>query len=170
VTENSKTTDLLEVDDLVEYSAELGLLSSKPTSAQRPSVAENSNPSAVAETRTGRWPPTDADPNVWSSRIVRLSTKALKEELDLSPENAAALCQALFEKRFPELWKEFEAITQSPGSGKTMDVKLFDELFRYYVIYAYGSPAKAARELGMKDNALREFIYSREQRRMPGSE
>lgn len=168
VTENSKTTDLLDVDDLVEYSAELGLSSVKPPSAQRTPISEGSNPSAASEPVAGPWPPADADPNVWSSRIVRLSTKALEEELDLSPETAGALCQSLFEKRFPELWKEFEAITQASGQGKPMDVKLFDELFRYYVIYAYGSPAKAARELGMKDNALREFIYSREQRRMPG--
>jgi len=28
-----------------------------------------------------------------------------------------------------------------------------------------GIPARAANELGMKDNALREFVYSREQKR-----
>ena len=43
-----------------------------------------------------------------------------------------------------------------------------DELLRYFAVYKAGSPAKAAKELGMKDNALREFIYSREQKRQGG--
>jgi hypothetical protein len=125
---------------------------------------------SIEEKNSGHWPPTDPDPNAWTARIAKLSAKAIQDELGLSPSDAVDLCRTLFERRFPELWREFEGIVQSPGSGKTMDVKLFDELLRYYVIFAFGNPAKAARELGMKDNALREFIYSREQRRIPSSE
>ena len=49
--------------------------------------------------------------------------------------------------------------------GLPFDIKLCDELLRFYAVFQAGSPAKAAKELGMKDNALREFIYSREARR-----
>jgi DNA-binding protein Fis len=50
-------------------------------------------------------------------------------------------------------------------AGRPVEIKLFDELLRYFVVFQTGNPAKAAKQLGMKDNALREFIYSREQKR-----
>jgi len=168
VTENAKATDLLDVEELSEYSAALGLVPAEPTARLRtdaPRSVEPSTPGGPAIAKA----PADADATQWSARIVRLATKALEEELGLAAPDAASLCRTLFNDHFAALWKEFEAVVHAPGNGKTMDVKLFDELLRYYVVHAYGSPAKAARELGMKDNALREFIYSREQRRSAGS-
>jgi transcriptional regulator with AAA-type ATPase domain len=169
VTANAKSTDFLDVDELTELSVELGL-TSPPSSAARISTAKPAPETApVGSGAATAWPPGDGDLHQWPARIARLAAKAIEEEGGLSADQADALCRRLFENEFVGLWRNFESIVQSPGEGKTMDIKLFDELLRYYVVFTAGNPAKAARELGMKDNALREFIYSREQKRMPSS-
>jgi DNA-binding NtrC family response regulator len=169
VTANAKSTDFLDVDELVEFASEQGMTGSVPT-ASRPTKSKASEPAAEpASASSLEWPPAGGDPNNWPARIARLAVRAVEEEAGLSQTDADALCRRLFEGEFVALWKQFEAIVQSPGDSKTMDVKLFDELLRYFVVFTAGNPAKAARELGMKDNALREFIYSREQKRLPSS-
>jgi transcriptional regulator with AAA-type ATPase domain len=167
VTENAKTTDVIDVDELVEFSSALGLTVPDGDRRKVSSAVHATESPAPASNASHPWPAGDSDPTQWSARIVRLATKAIEEDVGVAPADAESICRVLFEDRFPSLWTSFETIVRSAGSGKTMDVKLFDELLRYYVVFVYGNPAKAARELGMKDNALREFIYSREQRRIP---
>jgi len=169
VTTNAKSTDFLDVDELAEFSAELGLTPPVSTASRLGEAKPTPTHVTAAATPETRWPPADGDPTHWPARIARLATRAIMEEAEVSAEDADALCRRLFEGEFVALWKQFESIVQSPGKGRTMDVKLFDELLRYYVVFSAGNPAKAARELGMKDNALREFIYSREQKRLPNS-
>ena len=168
-TANAKSTDFLDIDELVEFSAELGLTAPTPTTVRAASSKSSAAHAESASASTANWPPGDGDPHQWPARIARLAAKAIEEEGGMSAPEADALCRRLFENEFVGLWNHFESIVQAPGEGKTMDVKLFDELLRYYVVFTAGNPAKAARELGMKDNALREFIYSREQKRMPSS-
>lgn len=160
VSAHARVTDYLDVPELEEYAAESGMLgdrsapAGKSATAQAPVAASDKSASPAAEKLSG-----------WQARIVRLATKAIEDELELDSVEAQEQCARLFGNAFPDLWDRFFDLTRQHGSEKPMEIKLFDELFRYYAIFRHGNPAKAAREIGMKDNALREFVYSREQRR-----
>jgi hypothetical protein len=104
------------------------------------------------------------DSTGWKGRIARLAVAALAEETSLSADDATTKAQSLFESDFPKVWSQIARTLEQTGSDAA-DIKLFDELLRYFVVFQTGNPAKAAKLLGMKDNALREFIYSREQKR-----
>lgn len=153
-TAHARVTDYLDVAELEEYATETGL--SAPTTSR---VRVSAVPEGGA---TPDWP---GETGSWRARIVALASLALVDEYDLAPEAANAACRELFEDHFPRLWDALAGIGRSLDPERPIEIKLFDELLRYYAIYRAGAPAKGARELGMKDNALREFVYSREQRR-----
>lgn len=163
ITSHARVTDYLEVADLEEYAHDTRLLrSGTPRATGAPSTGAAPSSAASDEARSDEWPP--ADEEGWEARVAVLATQALIDEHGLSAEAADQVCRELFLQRFPELWSEFTA-TSSVVDGR-MDVKLFEELFRYFVVYREGNPVNAAKALLMKDNALREYIYSREQRRL----
>lgn len=165
ITSHARVTDYLDVPDLEEYAEETRLLQKG-----RASTTESFGsppPSAQTDFKTPpAWPPTK-DESGWPSRVAELAVQAIVDEYNIELEDARVLCRDLFEEHYPRLWAELRSITHKPDSQRPMDIKLFDELLRYYAVYLAGNPAKAAKELVMKDNALREFIYSREQKRKP---
>jgi DNA-binding NtrC family response regulator len=175
VSSNAKTTDYLDVGELEDYAAEIGLLCKTPYATMPAAVTRPMTPVPGSSASTASssslpasgsiWPSNDRDPGNWQARIARLASQALAEEYELDARGAEASCRRLFEQNFPTLWQEMKRLMQAPAEDRPMDIKLFDELLRYYVIFRLGNPAKAAKELGMKDNALREFVYSREQKR-----
>jgi transcriptional regulator with AAA-type ATPase domain len=107
-----------------------------------------------------------AEASSWRQRMRALAVRALEQECGLESARATELARGLFDEAFPRHWGSFRAIVEATRPAELIDLKLFDELFRYFAVAALGNPVRAARELGMKDNALREFIYSREHRRM----
>lgn len=166
ITSHARVTDYLDVPELEEYAEETRLLRkgrplvAVPKEAPPPSVP-HAEPSAI-----GAWPPAK-DPSGWPFRVAELATQALIDEYGFDPDEARTVCRSLFEEHYPRLWSEMRALVERPNSQRPMDIKLFDELLRYFAVYLAGNPAKAAKDLVMKDNALREFIYSREQKRKP---
>lgn len=107
------------------------------------------------------WPPEGC--NRWQYRVARLAARALAKECKIPDAVAFIRCQRLFNHDLARYWLAFLAVAR--GSVPALDFKMVDELIRLYAVYREGDPVKAAKELGMKDNALREFIYSREQSR-----
>ncbi|MFO0948491.1 MAG: sigma 54-interacting transcriptional regulator [Planctomycetota bacterium] len=164
VAANSRVTDFLDLAEVEEQAFESGLTTRGETSL---SVAPDALPSTANASSTPGVPHDglDAESLRWRARIEKLSTQALVEECGLDPVSAEQACKSLFERDLPIIWSQFRKLVQLPGAGRAIEIKLFDELFRYYAVHSLGNPAKAAKELGMKDNALREFIYSREQKR-----
>lgn len=171
----ARVTDTIDVADLEEYALESRLSMRPGNVLVRPESQGVSPPppASAAAASTETWEAL-SDASSWQGRIARLAARSVADELKLSSEQAEQLCRPLFEQDFPKLWTSLESLAsrwsaESRGKDKSIDIKLFDELLRYFVVYRTGSPAKAARELGMKDNALREFIYSREQKREVGN-
>jgi DNA-binding NtrC family response regulator len=156
----ARTTDYVDVVDLEEYARESRLMLRK--GAPRSPGAAPAPPAGGAASAAWR---ALQESSTWQGRVARLTVTALVEELQLDDAEAERVGRELMESDFPKLWSAFEAVRRRSGVERPMEIKLFDELVRYYAVYRCGNPAKAARELGMKDNALREFIYSREQKR-----
>lgn len=156
----ARVTDYIDVGEIEEFAEESKLLS-RPE--QTLSKSNASLPVAPAPTSSDRWNALD-DPTGWKGRIARLAVAALSEERGLSAGDATTKAKSLFESEFPKVWSQIARTLEQTG-GESADIKLFDELLRYFVVFETGNPAKAAKLLGMKDNALREFIYSREQKR-----
>lgn len=155
----ARTTDYVDVAELEEYARESRLMLRKGSPSSPPRGAGPAERGAPAA-----WQALQ-ESSAWQGRVARLTVTALVEELQLDDAEAERVGRELMESDFPKLWSAFDSIRRRSGAERPMDVKLFDELVRYYAVYRCGNPAKAARELGMKDNALREFIYSREQKR-----
>ena len=155
VTANARVTDWLDVPEMEEHAADVGLV---PGGRRAAAVAA----AVPVASGAAAWPPAGDDG--WQSRIAVLAAKAVADELDVDEAAAQAQCRDLFERDLPALWATFQQVTRRDDAG-TVDIRLFDELLRYYAVYSQGTPAAAAKELGMKDNALREFIYSREAKR-----
>lgn len=170
----ARVSDVIDAADLEEYAQESRLMMRpESTTRGRTGSLAAALPATPAGSSTERWEAL-GDASSWQGRIARLAVRALADELGLSLTQAEQVCRPLFERDFPNLWTLFASLTRPSVSkgqrpGMSIDIKLFDELFRYFVVYRTGSPAKAARDLGMKDNALREFIYSREQKREGGN-
>ena len=158
----ARVTDYIDEPEIEEFAQESRLLvRSEKNLSPQPSLDLSRRTQAETEPV---WNVLE-DRSSWTGRIARLAVTALAEELDIPANEAEQLARRLFEHDFQKLWKEFEAITHQTGVRHSIDIKLYDELFRYYAVFQTGNPAKAAKQLGMKDNALREFIYSREQKR-----
>lgn len=150
VSTNARVLDQIDVGELREHAREIGSIPKRPAAG----------PTAVA-----RPPAADsAESSAWSERITRLAARALAEELSLPEADAFAKIEQLFADEFGRVWESLRAVANRLEQ-KQVDIKLTDELLRYFLVRQTGSPAKAAKELGMKDNALREFIYSREDKR-----
>ncbi len=158
----ARVTDYIDLTEIEEFAQESRLL----VRSERPIATSTTGPKVddAPLSAESAWKVLD-DRASWSGRIARLAVAALGEELGLTEEEAEKLARRMFESDFQRLWKEFEGIRQQTGAAHPIDIKLFDELLRYFVVFQTGNPAKAAKQLGMKDNALREFIYSREQKR-----
>lgn len=149
VTMQARVTDVLDVAELEEYAGDAGI------GVQTKTVALPTWPTIAA----------DAESTGWQGRIWRLAAKAIEDESGCDAATAETALRGLFSTRFPAIWDAFRSACGVVDSEHPLEIKAFDELFRYYAVYRTGNPAKAAKELGMKDNALREFIYSREQKR-----
>lgn len=165
VAHNARVTDFIDVAEIEEFAAEARL--------QAPLDRPVTTKSATTETKNAPkqgeegWGVLD-DQTGWGGRMARLTIRAIEGDLGLSWADATQRARQLFEADFPNLWRAYEALVRPEGQESNIDIKLFDELFRYYMVFQTGNPAKAAKLLGMKDNALREFIYSREQKREAG--
>lgn len=159
VAENARVTDYIDLPEIEEYADEIGLIRRADGPALRPSAAPE--PAATAASLKAE----DVELAGWQARILRLAAQSLADEYEVEVDQAEEMCRGLFREQFPQLWERFQELTRQPDPKQSMEIKLFDELLRYYAVYVAGSPAKAAKQLGMKDNALREFIYSREQKR-----
>lgn len=164
VSANAKVTDYLGATELEEHARDHGLdigrsgpMARVPASLA-PTVLVSDPPPAIR-------PDTDAEAGRWRARVARLAAIALVADLGQAPQAAASAAQTLFEQTFPDLWQALQAVARSVDPSRPMEIRLFDELLRYYAVHRAGSPTAAAKLLGMKDNALREFIYSREQKR-----
>ena len=158
VTAHARVTEYLDVPELEDYATEIGLMGRSST------VSAPGPASSPAASGSEAWL-ADSRPNGWQARIARLATKAMADEYQLPADEAEAACRSLFEGQFAKLWDQLLALIQQTDPERPMGIKLFDELLRYYAIFHTGNPANAARLLGMKDNALREFVHSREQKR-----
>lgn len=159
---SARVTDYIDLPELLEHVEEARLIG-KPA-APAPESKSSRSPEAP-KAASAHIPPVPSEFGIWQSRIARLGAKALADEFSLSTEDAQAACQIMFTSLMPKLWDEISSLSRRANIQRPLDIKLFDELLRYYVIYLTGNPAKAAKQLGMKDNALREFVYSREQKR-----
>lgn len=198
VTTYARITEYLDVEELEEYAHDTGMSGYRsghkpgsPTSTAPP-ASEPSSPSSSpkeppqespAAPAASVSPAAGASPlrgtfwndsenrserDGWKGRIAELAVQAVVDELKIERRDAISHCERLFEEQFPSLWSEWNKLTRLGDEGE-LDIKLFDELFRYFAIFQFGSPARAAKELRMKDNALREFVYSREQKRLSNS-
>lgn len=107
---------------------------------------------------------TSLEAGSWQARVAELATSALMDEAKLSHDIAERTVKRLFEDLLPKYWELLQQIA-GIAANETLEIRVVDELLRCYAVYRCGTPAKAAKELRMKDNALREFIYSREQKR-----
>lgn len=161
VTHHARVTDYLDVAELEEYGRERGLAIDAPAAV--PAAPGASASPSQAEPAAGEG-------GSWNARMRRLAARVLASALEISLEEATLRTAELFDQHLPRAWASIEELGRAAGGGAGVDLKLFDELLRYYVVARTGTPAKAAKELGMKDNALREFIYSREQRHEPKPE
>jgi DNA-binding NtrC family response regulator len=157
----ARVTDYIDLPEIEEFARQSRFLS-RPDSAGKVVVSAKSAPPVDVPSPSAGWSAL-ADGAGWPGRIARLAVAAVADELELDALSAENLTKDLFEGEMPRLWKAFEALVQR--AGRPVEIKLFDELLRYFVVFQTGNPAKAAKQLGMKDNALREFIYSREQKR-----
>jgi DNA-binding NtrC family response regulator len=155
VQDNARVTQELDESHVAAHAGEAGWL---PRLSQTSAVPVAAIPLP--------WPL--GGQSVWARRISELAVRALMDAYGLDRPAAEQDCRVLFEERFPRLWEEFGSLIQCVDAARPMEIKLFDELLRYYAIYLLGNPADAARRLGMKDTTLREFVYSREQKRGPG--
>ncbi|QDU59784.1 Regulatory protein LuxO [Planctomycetes bacterium Pan216] len=162
VTSHARVTDYLDIVEMEEYAAEMGLVAPKPVTTSSAVPASLDDESTVG-TVDEEWPPSDGEG--WSLRVVELARAALGDQTGLEGDDLDQVCRALFLERMPDLWRSWQAVAEKVASQGAVDIKLIDELFRYFAIFRAGNPARAAKELGMKDNALREFVYSREQKR-----
>ncbi|MBY0586379.1 sigma 54-interacting transcriptional regulator [bacterium] len=159
----ARVTDFIDLPEMEEYAQEIRLSMPPPTggsSRSGPVSPPQDAPVASADS----WKSLDDDSG-WKGRIARLAAAALVDEIGLPAEEAWRKAEGLFQKELPRVWKEVILVLDQSATGQGGDIKLFDELLRYFVVFETGNPAKAAKLLGMKDNALREFIYSREQKR-----
>jgi DNA-binding NtrC family response regulator len=163
----ARVTDYIDVAEIEEFAEQSRLLTKpepKPVHARPAGLSTAGPPIQAVPSPSPRWDALD-DPTGWKGRIARLAVAALREEAGLDRDLSTERARTLLESDLVKVWKEIgPALERMAGSGGS-DIKLFDELLRYYVVYETGNPAKAAKLLGMKDNALREFIYSREQKR-----
>jgi DNA-binding NtrC family response regulator len=159
VTAQARVTDYLDVSELHEHAQELGM------SARTARVAAPGSLSPASSPQTAPAPASNPDDGGWRTRVTRLAAKAIADECQCDPQAAQQALEKLFHEDLPRLWDEFRRVCSAVNPTAPMEIKLFDELLRYYAIFRTGNPANAARELGMKDNALREFVYSREQKR-----
>ena len=129
VAAHARVTDYLDVAELEEYAAETGIL--RPQGRIEKSIQV---PAAAAVDAGGaNWPP-EGGSGSWSLRIASLAVQALADQYELDGEAANSLCRDLFEKKFPQLWQEFETLVQLADPVRRMDIKLFDELVRYYAV------------------------------------
>lgn len=165
VAANSRVTDFLDVRELEEQAIESGLVALGKRSAGKNRNSTAAAPESVPPRSNVTTEAADGESLRWRARIERLATQALVDECGLDGSEAEQACKAMFGNEFPVLWNQFRNLARVAAPGRSLEIKLFDELFRYFAVHLLGNPAKAAKELGMKDNALREFIYSREQKR-----
>lgn len=163
ITQSARVTDYIDLPEIEEFAQESRLLV-RPDKDRTLPAPLSQNAETTSPVEDSSWKVLE-DRSSWTGRIARLAVSALAGELRISGADAEKLTRKFFESDFQRLWKEFESIAHPTGLERAIDIKLFDELFRYYVVFQTGNPAKAAKQLGMKDNALREFIYSREQKR-----
>jgi transcriptional regulator with AAA-type ATPase domain len=169
----ARVADYIDLPEVEEFAQE-ARLAARPSLGHRDQAPMENRPATTAPVPSSAGPPVTAEPESWDAlddvggwkgRMARLAVAALVDETGLPTEEASRKAQALFQTEFPRVWKEMSLALERTANGTGGDIKLFDELIRYFIVFETGNPAKGAKLLGMKDNALREFIYSREQKR-----
>ncbi|HVJ81262.1 MAG TPA: sigma 54-interacting transcriptional regulator, partial [Planctomycetia bacterium] len=112
VTANARVNDYLDVPELEDYAAEIGLVAKlRPASAAtqapqpttKPSDAANSSPAPPAPDSPAaqaiEWPIEDLDPQNWQARIARLAMQALADESGLSGDQSETECRRMFAEK-----------------------------------------------------------------------
>ncbi len=141
----------LDVRELEEYARHLELLPGPASASAAPAA-----PAAA--------PALQPDPR-WA-HLHRLAEAALEQELELSPDEARETWRLLLDEGLPPVWQEFVRFRGRFGNVRH---DLFVELWRYYAVLACGNASQAAEQLGMGDAALRQFLASKRDNRLPPS-
>lgn len=122
-----------------------------------PSTSTSTAPPAA------RRPSTPAQ-NDWQRRLRVLASKILAKEADLSPDEAAALADLLFDSRFPDAWEAVQQSRHYDAGKPPLPLPLWEALWRCFAVSWLGGPSPAEKDLGIPANTLRQWINDRESR------
>ncbi|GAC1468648.1 MAG: hypothetical protein NVSMB9_11510 [Isosphaeraceae bacterium] len=107
---------------------------------------------------------TPANLNDWQRRLRVLAVKVLSRGTTLSPEQARAVAESLFDQTLPTLWKPTEMARSITGIPEPIPWPVWEDLWRCFSVSWLGGPAPAERVLGIPANTLRQWINDRESR------